>query len=387
MLENLRANIFTKVHPELRQYRARMAVALLTALFVLLTVWLLLSVWVFLTFPQPQASGMTFNFISILLLGSFGGMAWWLIRRDLVDMAGYLLAAMLYAVLIARLVIFPTDLILFSAGLILPIIVTGVIVGGYSTFYFAAASSLLVILGWLRFQGASGGSEFQFDRISGLIFPTGQVLVHQTLAAMLYSLSEYNLKTFERMRQQAQQLTHQALTDPLTGLANRRHFIEQLRREFIRARRYKRPLSLVYIDFDGFKNINDHFGHLFGDEILKKSALTLQAVLRSADLLARIGGDEFAVLLPETNLEGARNATSKLRKALSSFSQHLGPVIPTLSFCAGVAQLREEDESIDDLLARADEAQYRAKDAGTGETRTQVDLDQLPLFEQDQAFD
>jgi diguanylate cyclase (GGDEF)-like protein len=387
VLENLRANIFAKVHPELRHYRARMAAALLKALYVLLALWLLLTIWVSFSYPLPQLQGVVFNYIAILLLGAFGGIVWWLIRRDLVNMAGYLLAAMLYIVLIARLVLFPGDLILFSAGLMLPIIVIGVITGGHSTFYFAGASSLLVILGWLRFQGMSISPEPPFNLSSGLIFLSSQVLVHQTMAAMLYSLSQYNLRTFERLREQAQLLTHQAHTDPLTGLANRRYFIDQLQREFIRARRYKRPLSLIYIDLDGFKNINDHFGHLFGDEILKKSALTLRGVLRSADQLARIGGDEFAVLLPETTLEGARNVTSKLRKALASFSQHLGPVIPTLSFCAGVAQLREEDDSIDDLLARADEAQYRAKDAGTGETRTQVDLDQLPLFEGDPSFD
>jgi diguanylate cyclase (GGDEF)-like protein len=106
----------------------------------------------------------------------------------------------------------------------------------------------------------------------------------------------------------------------------------------------------------------------------------MRAVLRSADLLARIGGDEFSVLLPETNLESARRVTNKLRKALTAYSQNLDALIPPISFCAGVGQLRLDDESVDDILARADEAQYRAKDAGNGQIRTQHELDQLPLF-------
>jgi diguanylate cyclase (GGDEF)-like protein len=164
-------------------------------------------------------------------------------------------------------------------------------------------------------------------------------------------------------------------------LANRRHLIEQLEREFARARRYRRPLSLLYLDLDGFKAVNDRFGHMFGDEILRGVAKSMQAVLRSTDLLARIGGDEFAVLLPETNLEGGQKVANKLRKALVAYSQRLGPMIPALTFCAGASQLLKEDRSIDDILARADDAQYLAKSTGKAHTRTQVELSHPPQAE------
>jgi diguanylate cyclase (GGDEF)-like protein len=163
-------------------------------------------------------------------------------------------------------------------------------------------------------------------------------------------------------------------TDPMTGLANRRWLMEQLGREFSRARRYRRPLSLLYLDMDGFKTINDHFGHLFGDEVLTGAGRSMKAVLRSTDLLARIGGDEFVVLLPETGIEGAHNVTAKLRKALAAYGQQLGPAVPALSFCAGVSQLRQEDATIDDILSRADEAQYLAKGTGPGHTRSEKEL-------------
>jgi diguanylate cyclase (GGDEF)-like protein len=131
---------------------------------------------------------------------------------------------------------------------------------------------------------------------------------------------------------------------------------------------------LLYLDLDGFKAINDRFGHMFGDEILRGVAVSLLAVLRSTDLLARFGGDEFAVLLPETDLEGAVSVAEKLRRALASYSQQLGPAVPVLSFCAGASSLLEADTSVDDVLARADQAQYLAKDTGKAHTRTQREL-------------
>jgi len=166
-----------------------------------------------------------------------------------------------------------------------------------------------------------------------------------------------------------------AHTDPLTGLSNRRHLFEKLESEFARAQRYRRPFCLLYIDMDGFKAVNDQFGHLFGDEILRGSARSMRAVLRGTDLLARIGGDEFAVLLPETDLIGAEHVAAKLRKALAAYGSQLSPSIPSLTLSVGVGQISEEDDAIEDILARADKAQYLAKSAGRSLTRTQEDLE------------
>ncbi|MCK5052800.1 MAG: GGDEF domain-containing protein, partial [Anaerolineales bacterium] len=167
--------------------------------------------------------------------------------------------------------------------------------------------------------------------------------------------------------------------------ANRRFFVEQLEREFARAKRYRRPLTLLYLDLDDFKSINDRFGHVVGDDVIRNLSLSMRAVLRSTDLLARIGGDEFAVLLTETTIKGGVGVANKLKRALIAFTSRPDNVISSLTFSAGLAQYRFEDESIDDLLARADHAQYQAKDAGKGQIRTQQDTMQLTLFEEKQT--
>jgi diguanylate cyclase (GGDEF)-like protein len=199
-------------------------------------------------------------------------------------------------------------------------------------------------------------------------------IVAVALAAVLSFYSSYMRRSISALNVQAEQMTELAHTDPMTGLANRRWLMEQLGREFSRARRYRRPLSLLYLDLDGFKAINDRFGHLFGDEVLTGAGRAMKSVLRSTDLLARIGGDEFVVLLAETGIEGAHNVTAKLRKALHAYGQQLGPAVPMLSFCAGVSQLHPDDSTIDDILSRADEAQYLAKGTGPGHTRSEREL-------------
>jgi len=181
-------------------------------------------------------------------------------------------------------------------------------------------------------------------------------------------------RTINRLHNQAERLSLLANTDPLTQMANRRNLLNRLHREFDRARRYHRPLSLLYIDLDGFKGVNDQFGHLFGDEVLRGVATAMQGVLRTTDLLARIGGDEFAVLMPETSMTGAENVAEKLRRALSAFSERLGPEVPNLTFCGGISTLHPEDESLEALLQRADEAQYLAKATGKAKVQTEEDM-------------
>ena len=106
----------------------------------------------------------------------------------------------------------------------------------------------------------------------------------------------------------------------------------------------------------------------------------MRAAVRTTELLARVGGDEFAVVLPERTVKGATGVAAKLRKALEAFGNSLGGTVPTLTFCAGAAQIRPGDSGIDELLARADQAQYKAKAAGRGQIRTQLEVSQLPLF-------
>jgi diguanylate cyclase (GGDEF)-like protein len=108
----------------------------------------------------------------------------------------------------------------------------------------------------------------------------------------------------------------------------------------------------------------------------------MQAVLRATDLIARIGGDEFAVLLPETSLAGAEHVAEKLRKALAAYGSQLSPSLPSLTLSVGVGQIDEEDDAIEDILARADKAQYLAKASGRSLTRTQEDLEPVSRVEQ-----
>ena len=381
MINRLRATFLPKIDPDIRRYRARTAPAETKILYILLAAWLLVGIAFSRLIRSKINLGLAPDLIIIGFLIIVAGLSYWLVKRGDIVIAGNLMATTLIALTGIAIFLSPESFYLLSAGFPLAIMAVGAIVGGTSVYPFAVLAFVVLTLGWLNAHSVLADQGGSFDNQSGAIFLTTQAIAYLGLAAMLHTLSRYILRTIDSLQAQREQLTDMALTDALTSLPNRRHLIGQLEREFFRARRYHRPLSLIYIDLDGFKSINDRFGHLFGDEILRGASIAMRAVLRSTDLIARIGGDEFSVLLPETNLEGGRRVANKLRKALTAYSERLDPIIPALSFCGGVGQLRREDKSIDDLIARADEAQYRAKAAGTGHIRTQLEFDQLPLFE------
>ncbi|XZG71481.1 diguanylate cyclase [Chitinibacteraceae bacterium HSL-7] len=161
------------------------------------------------------------------------------------------------------------------------------------------------------------------------------------------------------------ELKRRATTDGLSGLANRAHFMETANQELARAQRFKRPLSLIMLDIDHFKRINDTYGHDVGDEAIRAVARLAQGTLREIDLLARMGGEEFAALLPETTLDAAEAVAERIRIAIERFSHPL-PDGELLRFTTsvGVSVIRTDDSMIDSLLKRADEALYRAKHGG-----------------------
>lgn len=155
-----------------------------------------------------------------------------------------------------------------------------------------------------------------------------------------------------------------AIRDSLTGIFNRRYFFELSEKAFKHARRYKRPLSALIFDLDHYKDVNDHFGHLIGDQVLHDMAQRCLAVVRQHDIFGRYGGEEFAVLLPETDLQGGLALAERLREVIgiTPFETEYGEVVITIS--VGVARMKRTTTSLMQLLSEADKAQYRAKDKG-----------------------
>jgi diguanylate cyclase (GGDEF)-like protein len=168
-----------------------------------------------------------------------------------------------------------------------------------------------------------------------------------------------NARRFREARQLAD-------LDALTGLHNRRYFHETLARESARAHRYNRRLALIVFDIDDFKQVNDEIGHLAGDAVLAGAAERVRGVLRTADIPCRVGGDEFAVILPESGIEQAEHLFVRLQNAISG--RPVGQA-GSLHISAGLAELKADDDSIS-FFERADAALYRAKDTGKGRSVT-----------------
>jgi len=165
--------------------------------------------------------------------------------------------------------------------------------------------------------------------------------------------------------QQANERLHQlAIRDPLTGLFNRRHWRFIMLRELERCRRHQRPMSVLMIDIDHFKQVNDRFGHVVGDRVLTAVARRLEAEIRAPDSLARLGGEEFAVLLPETDLDEAVAAAERLRCSVHGIGLPASPELEVRISIGVAAGARLEDHEIDVLVAAADEALYQAKRGG-----------------------
>ncbi len=193
-----------------------------------------------------------------------------------------------------------------------------------------------------------------FTRRNGHDYSDEDVRQLETLALRAGPAIE-NARRFREARQLAD-------LDALTGLHNRRYFHETLARECARAHRYERKLALIVFDLDDFKEINDRIGHLAGDTVLAEAAERVRDVVRTADIACRVGGDEFAVILPESSLEDADQLYRRIQNAISSRPLGQGG---KLFLSAGVAELRAEDDPVA-FFQRADEALYRAKEAGKG---------------------
>ena len=161
-----------------------------------------------------------------------------------------------------------------------------------------------------------------------------------------------------------EELLRLAATDPLTGAYNRREFTQMAEREALRSHRYHHPLSMMMLDLDHFKRLNDTYGHTAGDKVLQRFTTLCSNTLRNVDIFGRWGGEEFVALLPETDIEGASIISERLRKIISenvlSFNDHK----ITFTASIGVVQYKDGEVNVDAPLGRAESAVYDAKKAG-----------------------
>lgn len=167
-----------------------------------------------------------------------------------------------------------------------------------------------------------------------------------------------------------------ARTDALTGVSNHRHFREIAEMELTRSARYKHPFTVVYIDVDDFKDLNDRLGHVVGDEVLKGIASAIHETARTSDVVARLGGDEFGVLLPETENEGTARFLVRLKTHLFAILERFEF---TVTVSVGAVTFMQVPASVDAMIAAADEVMYEVKRAGKNDIRQRVVGEALQL--------
>ncbi len=171
-------------------------------------------------------------------------------------------------------------------------------------------------------------------------------------------------KTHIDLKKTKEQLLIMATTDALTGLNNRRFFMERLSIEFERIKRYQSLYTIFMIDLDLFKRINDTFGHSTGDTVLKQISKILQKELRCTDIIGRVGGEEFAIILPKTGLSQGLEIAERLRKAVELLPLEVNEDKIRVTISLGASQCDIADREMDDVLIRADSALYNAKKTG-----------------------
>ena len=220
-----------------------------------------------------------------------------------------------------------------------------------------------LLAGWIAVQDTGVALTNQFFLLS-------TILISVTAQRHRLAQEQKDYRDIQQHRVLLEQAEILATTDQLTGLSNRRHFLARGAYELGHARRLNKSLSVLAIDVDHFKQINDTHGHQVGDEVLRAAAHAFHASLRQDDILGRIGGDEFMALLPATNLHEATAIAERIRIAVQSLllSETQMPLRVTVSI--GVALLTEEIVDLDALLLRTDEALYAAKRAGRDRVHT-----------------
>jgi len=204
--------------------------------------------------------------------------------------------------------------------------------------------------------------EYEACRGDGTVFPVELSVAAFRRAGRWWAVG--TARDISERKRAEEALRQLAATDGLTGLFNRRRFLEMGTAELERARRFGHPVSLIMFDVDHFKKVNDTRGHDAGDAVLVALARTARDALRGVDILGRLGGEEFAVVLPETGIDAAVEVAGRLRLAVAGMDVVLGGAPLPVTISLGVVQGRAPGENLDEFLKRADEAMYRAKTSG-----------------------
>ncbi len=239
-----------------------------------------------------------------------------------------------------------------SVVYLLPIYVATSKVGKPAGIAVSIASSLL----------STGGDALAGQPIDHWAQEVAQVVIRASLFVAFALL-------FERLQRALARESDLARTDPLTGVPNRREFLELAAAEVGRAQRHNRPLTIAYVDVDDFKQINDRLGHGAGDKLLCAVATSIRSQLRVGDSVGRLGGDEFAICLPETDAEAASHVVRKLGAGLAALPPH-GRDSATLS--VGVVTFLSPPKAIGEMLDRADAALYDAKRDGKNQVKHDI---------------
>ncbi len=283
------------------------------------------------------------------------------------------------------LFIYPPVLILLLPVLLATTVrfrLPGMVVAMLGTAVFISAATVFHLGPFVR-----GNPAMSFVNLQLFMFSTTIMLQYLALAQELIKRHRVQLESevaarTEALAQANERLKELATTDELTGAPNRREWQRRCAQAVLMARRQDTPLSILLLDLDHFKMVNDTHGHLVGDLMLRAVAHTFRETLRASDSFGRWGGEEFVVVLPDTSLDDAEQVAEKLRMAIAATHVPLdGGLYVRITASMGVARLRPSDADLDDLLTRADHALYHAKEYGRNRVvlETELPANDLPV--------
>ena len=216
-----------------------------------------------------------------------------------------------------------------------------------------------------------GGISITFD-IENILSKSKTNLIYAiifgllSISSLLGLIFLFTVRLINKTSEIQQRFEYLAITDGLMEIFNRRHIMTRFNEEFERARRLKKDLGCIMIDIDRFKSINDEFGHLVGDEALREVSVRIKNAIRIYDVLGRYGGEEFLIVLPDTDFDNTRSLAERIRENVKAdmFLSTDMPLHIHLTISLGIARMTEEDSSIDDIIKRADDGLYKAKNSG-----------------------